>query len=99
MRVLAFDPYADAARAGQLGVDLRRPGLEVRQVEAFGQAHMILHGKIEGTALAPDADDLVISRRSADRRVRIQMPGSAESLNVASAAAVCLNLSSRAQRD
>jgi TrmH family RNA methyltransferase len=34
----------------------------------------------------------------ADRRVRIAMPGSAESLNVAAAAAICLYLSARAQR-
>jgi RNA methyltransferase, TrmH family len=34
----------------------------------------------------------------ADRRVRIAMPGTAESLNVAAAAAICLYLSARAQR-
>ena len=34
----------------------------------------------------------------ADRRVRIAMPGGAESLNVAAAAAICLYLSARAQR-
>ncbi|MGK2882820.1 MAG: TrmH family RNA methyltransferase [Mycobacterium sp.] len=35
---------------------------------------------------------------AADRRVRIVMPGSAESLNVAAAAAICLYQSSRARR-
>lgn len=35
---------------------------------------------------------------SATRRVRIPMPGSAESLNVAAAAAICLYQSARAQR-
>jgi len=34
----------------------------------------------------------------ADRRVRIPMPGGAESLNVAAAAAICLYLCARAQR-
>ena len=34
----------------------------------------------------------------ADRRVRIEMPGQAESLNVAAAAAICLYRSARAQR-
>ena len=34
----------------------------------------------------------------ADARVRIPMPGSAESLNVAAAAAICLYQSARAQR-
>ena len=34
----------------------------------------------------------------ADQRVRVPMPGSAESLNVAAAAAICLYLSARAQR-
>ena len=34
----------------------------------------------------------------ADRRVFISMPGDVESLNVATAAAICLYLSSRAQR-
>ncbi len=34
----------------------------------------------------------------ADRRVRIEMPGQAESLNVAAAAAICLYQSARAQR-
>jgi len=34
----------------------------------------------------------------ADRRVRIEMPGHAESLNVAAAAAICLYRSARAQR-
>jgi TrmH family RNA methyltransferase len=35
---------------------------------------------------------------AADRRVRIPMPGIAESLNVAAAAAICLYLTARAQR-
>ncbi len=35
-------------------------------------------------------------RRSADARVRIPMPGSAESLNIAAAAAICLYQSARA---
>jgi TrmH family RNA methyltransferase len=35
----------------------------------------------------------------ADARVRIPMPGGAESLNVAAAAAICLYQSARAQRD
>jgi RNA methyltransferase, TrmH family len=34
----------------------------------------------------------------ADRRVRIEMPGNAESLNVAAAAAICLYQSARANR-
>ena len=34
----------------------------------------------------------------ADARVRIEMPGSAESLNIAAAAAICLYQSARAQR-
>jgi RNA methyltransferase, TrmH family len=34
----------------------------------------------------------------ADRRVRIPMPGSAESLNVAAAAAICMYQSARAAR-
>jgi len=36
--------------------------------------------------------------RRADHRVRIPMSGSAQSLNVAAAAAICLYRSSRAQR-
>ncbi|HTM85613.1 MAG TPA: TrmH family RNA methyltransferase, partial [Mycobacterium sp.] len=35
---------------------------------------------------------------AADHRVRIPMAGSAESLNVAAAAAICLYQSARAQR-
>ncbi len=36
---------------------------------------------------------------AATHRVRIPMPGNAESLNVASAAAICLYQSARAHRD
>jgi TrmH family RNA methyltransferase len=36
--------------------------------------------------------------QTATHRVRIPMPGSAESLNVASAAAICLYQSARARR-
>jgi TrmH family RNA methyltransferase len=46
----------------------------------------------EAQGLAPDV------AASADARVRIPMPGSAESLNVASAASICLYQSARAHR-
>jgi RNA methyltransferase, TrmH family len=46
----------------------------------------------EAHGLPPDVAAL------ADRRVVISMPGEAESLNVAAAAAICLYLSARAQR-
>jgi RNA methyltransferase, TrmH family len=68
---------------GEVTIDDAEPQLSAPTAWMFG-------GEAHG--LSPEVAAL------ADLRVRIAMPGSAESLNVAAAAAICLYFSVRAQR-
>lgn len=68
---------------GEVSLDDAEPQLSARTAWMFGaEAHGL---PAEVAALA-------------DRRIRIAMPGSTESLNVAAAAAICLYLTARAQQ-
>ncbi len=74
--------FATAAD-GEITLDDAEPKLSAPTAWVFGA---------EAHGLPPEVAML------ADRHVRIPMPGSVESLNVAAAAAICLYLSARAQR-
>jgi TrmH family RNA methyltransferase len=98
-------PVVSGAPAADVMAALRRTGLQVLATTGGGAADLddLLDA---GTLAAPTAwlfgteahglpDDLVAQ---ADRAVRVPLHGAAESLNLASAAAVCLYASARAQR-
>jgi TrmH family RNA methyltransferase len=85
--------------------ELRRTGLQVLATSGAGEDDLFDLGE-DGTLGGPTAwlfgteahglpDDVLAA---ADRRVRIPLPGRAESLNLATAAAVCLYASARALR-
>ncbi len=85
-------------------VELRRTGLQVFATSGAGEADLF---DLPGQELArptawlfgTEAHGLPeAALADADRRVRIPLPGRAESLNLATAAAVCLYASARAQR-
>jgi len=85
--------------------ELRRPGLQVLATCGDGEDDLDDLSD-SGVLSAPtawlfgtEAHGLpAFAREAADRRVRIPMQGQAESLNLATAAAVCLYASARAQR-
>ena len=93
-------PVVSASAASTIGA-LRDAGLQVLATTVDGEVDLD-HAELsaptawlfgpEAHGLAPDV------AASASARVRIPMPGSAESLNVASAAAICLYQSARAHR-
>lgn len=82
---------------------LRAAGVQILATTLDGDLDLDAAGDLlaEPTAwvFGPEAHGLSAELASgADHRVRIPMPGSAESLNVAAAAAICLYLSARSQR-
>lgn len=82
---------------------LRAAGVQILATTLDGELDLDAAGDLlaEPTAwvFGPEAHGLSAELASgADHRVRIPMPGSAESLNVAAAAAICLYLSARSQR-
>ena len=98
-------PVVSGAAVSDLLHELRRTGLQVLATAATGEDD--LDGLVDdGSLAAPTAwmfgaeahglpRDVLAA---ADRRVRIPLRGRAESLNLATAAAVCLYASARAQR-
>ena len=92
------EPDADAALAA-----LRGAGLQTLATTLDGEIDLDdadgLLAAPTAWVFGPEAHGLPGAlAAAADHRVRIAMPGDAESLNVASAAAICLYLSARAHR-
>lgn len=91
----------DAADAGSVVAALRAAGLQVLASTVDGEVSLDDSDLSGPTAwlFGPEAHGLTAElAASATHRVRIPMPGNAESLNVASAAAICLYQSARAHR-
>jgi len=98
-------PVVAGAELGDVVVACRRTGLQVLATSGTADDDLddLLDAGVlaQGTAwlLGPEAHGLPEEvLRGADRAVRIPLHGRAESLNLASAAAVCLYASARAQR-
>ena len=98
-------PVLSAPEVSALVTTLRTAGLRVLATTLDGEAALD-DPEVEAGLTAPTAwlfgaeahglaEDVAAL---ADARVRIPMPGSAESLNIAAAAAICLYQSARAQR-
>ena len=94
-------PVVSEADAGAAVSALKAAGLDVLATTVDGEVSLDDANLTGPTAwlFGPEAHGLSAElAENATHRVRIPMPGSAESLNVASAAAICLYQSSRAHR-
>lgn len=92
---------SEAADAGDVVAALREAGLQVLATTVDGELSLEDADLVAPTAwlFGPEAHGLPTElAASATHRVHIPMPGGAESLNVASAAAICLYQSARADR-
>jgi TrmH family RNA methyltransferase len=99
-------PVLSAPDAGGVLTSLRSAGVQVLATTVDGEVSL---DSSELEADLPNATAWLFGPEShglppqlaerADRRVHIPMRGSAESLNIASAASICLYQSARAQRD
>ncbi|HTI77797.1 MAG TPA: RNA methyltransferase [Mycobacterium sp.] len=94
-------PVVSEPDAGRAVTALRAAGLQVLATTVDGEVGLDEADLSPPTAwlFGPEAHGLPAELAAqADHRVRIPMPGNAESLNVASAAAICLYQSARAHR-
>jgi RNA methyltransferase, TrmH family len=94
-------PVVSEADAGDAVASLRDAGLQVLAATVDGDVSLDDAEVAAPTAwlFGPEAHGLPSElAATATHRVHIPMPGNAESLNVASAAAICLYQSARAQR-
>jgi TrmH family RNA methyltransferase len=94
-------PVVSEGDAAQAVTALSGAGLQVLATTVDGEVSLDEADLSQPTAwlFGPEAHGLPSElARIATRRVHIPMPGSAESLNVASAASICLYLSARAHR-
>ncbi len=93
-------PVVAAPDAGAAVAALRAAGLQVLATTTDGELRLDVAQLAKPTAWLFGPESAGLSARlagQADHRVRIPMPGAAQSLNVAAAAAICLYQSARNQ--